>query len=110
MTERKAREECQKLDADLPILKSEEENRDLANLMGQIGEPWLGMESTGNNDFKWIDGTPVSATFSAWNTGEPNNPAVENCAYMYVDQKKKGKWNNNPCMDAVHSVVCQKKK
>lgn len=78
--------------------------------MAQIGEPWLGMEATGNNDFKWIDGTSVSATFSAWNTGEPNNPGVENCAYMYVDQKKKGKWNNNPCMDAVHSVVCQKKK
>lgn len=78
--------------------------------MAQIGEPWLGMEATGNNDFKWIDGTSVSATFSAWNTGEPNNPGVENCAYMYVDQKKKGKWNNNPYMDAVHSVVCQKKK
>ena len=111
MTEWKAREECQKLYADLPVLKSEEENRDLANLMGQIGEPCLGMEATGNNDFKWIDGTSVSATFSAWNTGESNNPGVENCASMYVDQKKRGKWNyNNPCMDAVHSVVCQKKK
>ena len=105
MTERKAREECQKLDVDLPVLKSEEENRDLANLMGKIGEPWLGMEVTGNNDFKWIDGA-----FSAWNTGEPNNPAVENGVYMYMDQKRKGKRENNPCMDAVYSVFCQKKK
>ena len=45
--------------------------------MEKSGEPWLGMETTGNNDFKWIDGA-----FSAWNTGEPNNPAEENCAYM----------------------------
>ena len=59
--------------------------------MEQIGEPWLGMETTGNNDFKWIDGTSVSVTFSAWKTGEPNNPGVENCAYMYVVQKKIGK-------------------
>ena len=76
------------------MLKSEEENRDLENLMGKTGEPWLGMEATGNNDFKWIDGTPVSlvsATFFAWKTGEPNNPGVENCAYMYVVQKKIGK-------------------
>ena len=81
MTERKACKECQKLDVDLPVLKSEEESRDLANLMGKIEEPWLAMEVTGNNDLKWIDCTSVSATFSAWNTGEPNNPGVENCAY-----------------------------
>ena len=101
MTKRKAREESQKLDADLPVLKSEEENRDLANLMGKIGEPWLGMEATGNNDFKWIDGTSVSATFFCMEykrTKEREN------------QKKKGKEENNPCMDTVHSVVCQKKK
>ena len=36
MTGRKAREECQKLDVDLPFLKSEEENRDLANLVGKL--------------------------------------------------------------------------
>ena len=95
------------------MLKSEEENRDLANLMGKNGEPWLGMEATGNNDFKWINCTSVSlvlATFFAWNTGEPNNPGVENCAYMYVVQKKIGKRENNPCMDAVYRVFCQKKK
>ena len=74
-----------------PVLKSEEENRDLANLMRKSGEPWLGMEATGNNFFKWIYGTSVSTTFSAWKTGEPNNPGVENCDYMYLDQKKKGK-------------------
>jgi len=62
--------------ADLPFLKSEKENQ-----CGKPdGEKWrtmAWMEATGNNDFKWIDGA-----FSAWNTGEPNNSAVENCAYM----------------------------
>ena len=46
--------------------------------MEKTGEPWLGLKATGNNDSKWIDGA-----FSAWNTGEPNKPAVENCVYMY---------------------------
>ena len=88
MTERKALEEVR---CRHPRSQIRRRKRDLANLMGQIGEPWLGMETTGNNDFKWIDGTSVSATFSAWKTGERNNPGVENCAYMYVVQKKIGK-------------------
>ena len=67
--------------ADLPFLKSEKKTN-VANSMEKSGEPWPGMETTGNNDFKWIDGASVSATFSAWTTGEPNNPGVENCPYM----------------------------
>ena len=79
MTKRKAREECQ-----VPTcpFSNQKKKTNVANPMEKSGEPWLGMETTGNDDFKWIDGASVSATFSASNTGEPNNPGVENCAYM----------------------------
>ena len=79
MTKRKAQEECQ-----VPTcpLSNQKKKTNVANSLEKSGEPWLGMETTGNNDFKWIDGASVSATFSAWTTGEPNNPGVENCPYM----------------------------
>ena len=79
MTKRKAREECLVLTCPF---SNQKKKTNVANPMEKSGEPWLGMETTGNNDFKWIDGTSVSVTFSAWKTGEPNNPGVENCAYM----------------------------
>ncbi|CAH3178288.1 unnamed protein product, partial [Porites lobata] len=61
---------------------NQKKKTNVANSMEKSEEPWLGMETTGNNDFKWIDGASLSATFSAWTTGEPNNPGVENCPYM----------------------------
>lgn len=103
-------QECQKLGATLPVIKSAEENDFLQSLMKDNGNPWLGMEApSGDNDFYWADGTSVAETFSAWNTGEPNYPGKENCAYMYANGDRKGKWNNNPC-DGSWFTVCQKKK
>lgn len=103
-------QECQKLGATLPVIKSAEENDFLLSLMKDNGNPWLGMEApNGDNDFYWADGTSVAETFSAWNTGEPNYPGQENCAYMYVTGGQKGKWNNNPCGQSWFTV-CQKKK
>ena len=106
-----ARNECKKLGADLPVIKSTEENTFFLKLTEDRGETWLGMYAERNNDFHWVDGTSVADTFSAWAPGEPNYPADEHCAYMYVDNynNRKGKWNNHIC-DAKHYVVCQKRK
>ena len=106
-----ARNECKKLGADLPVIKSTEENTFFLKLTEDRGETWLGMYAEKNNDFHWVDGTSVADTFSAWAPGEPNYPADEHCAYMYVDiyNDRKGKWNNHIC-DAKHYVVCQKRK
>ena len=62
MTKRKAREECQ-----VPTypFSNQKKKTNVANSMEKSEEPWLGMETTGNNDFKWIDGASLSATFSA---------------------------------------------
>ena len=63
----------------------------------------------GDNVFEWLDGTAVADTFSAWITGEPNNPGVENCGVMYVSGSGKGKWNNDGCTASWH-IVCQMEK
>ena len=103
-------EECQQLGANLPVIKSATENQFLLSFVEDRGESWLGMEAVnGDNDFKWLDGTSVAETFSAWAHGEPNYPGRENCAYMYVTGSKEGEWNNNPC-DRLYHIVCQKQK
>lgn len=106
-----ARNECKKLGADLPVIKSTEENSFFLKLTEDRGETWLGMYAEMKNDFHWVDGTSVADTFSAWAPGEPNYPADEHCAYRYVDNynDRKGKWNNHIC-DAKQYVVCQKRK
>ena len=101
---------CMQLEATLPIIKSAEQNAFLLSLMEGKGIPRLGMVApNGDNVFKWLDGTTVADTFSAWATGEPNNPGVEDCGVMYVSGSGKGKWNNDGCTAPWH-IVCQMEK
>ena len=86
-----ARNECKKLGADLPVIKSTEENTFFLKLTEDRGETWLGMYAEMNNDFHWVDGTSVADTFSAWAPGEPNYPADEHCAYTAISRKVVGK-------------------
>lgn len=104
-------EECLKLCANLPVIKSAAENYFLVSLMENDGWPfWLGMESgNGDNVFQWVDGTQVADGFSAWAQGEPNFRGEENCGLMYIIGLMKGKWNNSRCWN-IRSLVCQKKK
>ena len=68
-------EECLKLCANLPVIKSAAENYFLLSLMDDDDWPfWLGMESVNrDNVFQWVDGTQVADGFSAWDLGEPNS-------------------------------------
>ena len=101
---------CKQLGATLPIIKSAEQNAFLLSLMEGKGIPRLGMVApSGDNVFQWLDGTVVADTFSAWITGEPNQPGVENCGVMYVSGSGKGKWNNDGCTASWH-IVCQMEK
>ena len=104
-------EECLKLCANLPVIKSAAENDFLLSLMENYSwHVWLGMESgNGDNVFQWVDGTQVAGGFSAWAHGEPNFPGAENCGQMYTTGVNQGKWNNLACLSS-SSLVCQKKK
>ena len=101
--------QCKKYGATLPIIKSAEENAFLLRLMEKHGQTRLGMIAPNrDNVFEWLDGTSVKDTFSAWNTGEPNNKGTENCGSLYVSGPK-GRWNNDPCTTSLY-IVCQMEK
>ena len=75
-----------------PANQNAEQNAFLTSLMERRGNTRLGMIAPkGDNVFEWLDGTLVADTFSAWNSGEPNNAGSENCAILFVSGGGKGK-------------------
>ena len=75
---------------------------------------WLGLHRKANTKFYWTDDTLLSG-YSAWMTGEPNNPSGEKCGQMVASGSAKGKWNDWPCkVDKTHInvapvILCQRK-
>ena len=93
-----------------PANQNAEQNAFLTSLMERRGNTRLGMITPkGDNVFEWLDGTLVADTFSAWNSGKPNNAGSENCAILFVSRGGKGKWNNDGCCSSEH-IVCQTEK
>ena len=46
---------------------------------------WIGLYRKPDNEFYWIDDTPVTGQFSAWAKGEPNS-GQEKCANIYLPE------------------------
>ena len=75
---------------------------------------WLGLHRKADTKFYWTDDTLLSG-YSAWNTGEPNNPSVEKCGHIYAAGSGKGKWNDTQCKwdksGITHApvILCQRK-
>ena len=75
---------------------------------------WLGLRRKADTKFYWTDDTLLSG-YSAWNTGEPNNPSSEKCGHVIAGGSAKGKWNDIPCKvnkSAITSapvILCQRK-
>ena len=114
-----ARATCQTYGADLPIIRSADENKfilDLVKSQPTVQEwgAWLGLyRKPPNEEFYWIDDTPLAGHFSAWSSGEPNNNA-EKCVHIYPRYGHQGNWNDNKC-DLANGqrfraplVLCQK--
>ena len=99
-----ARTTCQNLGGDLAIIRSQDENnfvRDLINQQTvQDRGAWIGLyrKADHDNKFYWIDDTPLAGQYSAWASGEPNDQA-EKCVHILLtgSKKKYGKWNDNKC-------------
>ena len=90
-----------------PANQNAEQNAFLTSLMERRGNTRLGMIAPkGDNVFEWLDGTLVADTFSAWNSGEPNNAGSEDCAILFISGGGKGigMWNNDGCCSSEHIV------
>ena len=111
-----ARQKCQGMNADLPIINSFEENTFIAELLKEQGAEWswIGLQrSATNSEFYWVDGTPLG--YGAWKSGEPNNDrGKENCAYIEAHTQcerpscRPGGWNDIHCEVESPAVLCQK--
>lgn len=114
-----ARTTCQNWGGDLAIIRSEDENNFILELLknkknGKIEGAWLGLHRKpwAGDPFYWIDDTPQTADhYFAWAAFEPSNPD-EKCAQIYAGAVNPGKWNDIKC-NLYHAsqapvVLCQK--
>ena len=103
-----ARADCQSRGADLPIIKSAEENEFIGDLVFKQtivtwGGAWIGIKRHADNKLYWTDGTPVAGGYTAWSRGNPSNSGGhEGCGQImgranpgWEHQEKK--WNDLPC-------------
>ncbi len=114
-----ARTTCQNLGGDLAIIRSEDENNFITDLvMKQQPVPdlgaWIGLYRKNDTKFYWIDDTPLEGQYSAWASGEPNGLHTK-CVHTLTALIKLGKWNDNYCglpegnRHGVPVILCQKK-
>ena len=105
-----AQEECNKMGADLPIIKSAEENSFIFKLLKDRDKEWawMGLQRDIQTDskFYWVDRTPLVGNYESWKNGEPSNKAGENCAYISTYA---GNWDDTSCkIDSGVPFVCQR--
>ena len=116
-----ARTTCQNQGGDLAIIRSQDENNFILELlnnqtMAQKEGAWLGLKrkTSAGDEFYWIDDTtPADHHYSAWASTEPNN-TNEKCVQIYAAYNP-GKWNDKRCSLPVSKqsrapvVLCQKR-
>ncbi|XP_067027280.1 C-type lectin domain family 4 member E-like isoform X1 [Acropora muricata] len=105
---------CQDLGADLAVIKSEDENKfvyDLLRNTSRAHDGWIGLYRKKNDKkFYWLDGRTAEGNFQKWNDGEPSNEATEDFGRILGDsneEKKKGNWNDTPRSSTMPLAICQ---
>jgi hypothetical protein len=98
-----ARKTCKDRGADLVVINDAEENAMLASL--DLASMWIGLtDAKTEGKFEWVSG---SSTYTAWNTGEPNDSGgKEDCVQLSSSGHGTGKWNDLAC-DTPLGFVCE---
>ena len=117
-----ARRTCQMLGGDLAIIKSAAENNFIFSLLKKqktvtdLGV-WLGFVRKADNEFYWIDDTPLAKGYTAWDSRQPDH-VIEKCGNMFgtTNMGEEGKWNDATCyIDPANHwkvapvILCKKK-
>ena len=103
---------CQELGADLAVIKSEDENQfvyDLLRNSSGARDGWIGLYRKADNKFYWLDDRPEEGNYQKWNDGEPSG-GNEDCGELVGSNGilKKGKWNDKPCSNIGPVSICQR--
>ncbi|XP_015765151.1 PREDICTED: neurocan core protein-like isoform X2 [Acropora digitifera] len=106
----KSRIHCQNLGADLAVIKSEEENQFVYDLLRNTSgdhRGWIGLHRKADNKFYWLDSRPVKGNFKNWDKREPSNGKTnEDCVHLKKSNPD-GKWNDRKCSDKSPVAICQ---
>ena len=109
-----SRKFCQDLGADLAVIKSENENQFIYDLLRNTSgsrNGWIGLYRKANNKFYWLDDRPEEGNYQKWNHGEPSNGGgIEDCVNLVRNNYqalKKGQWNDIDCSNKGPVAICQ---
>ena len=97
--------------AGLAVIKSEDENRFVYDLLRNTSGPrhgWIGLYRKADDKFYWLDGRPVNASGSCqnWNDRQPSNTGGnEDCGLFWGDRN--GTWNDRSCSRSGPAAICQ---
>ena len=108
-TWKKSRIFCQNLGADLAVIKSEEENQFVYDLLRNTSGDhygWIGLHRRADKKFYWLDSRPVEGNFKNWGKGEPKKGRNEDCVHL-MRKTTGGKWNYRNCSDTSPVAICQ---
>jgi len=108
-----AQNTCKTHGGDLAIIHNEQTNK-FVNVVAEGNLAWIGAIRVGpapsqNDQFTWIDGTPMD--YSKWGNPQPDNyKGIEICVHLLHNS---GYWNDYDCNGASHNhlkimdFVCQ---
>ncbi|CAK6953335.1 asialoglycoprotein receptor 1-like isoform X2 [Scomber scombrus] len=95
-----SRKYCQSESADLVVINSEQEQKALYRLDGDVDLLfWIGLYDTAGT-FKWVDGSALTKPTTFWQVGQPDRGGPNNredCVEMYHFNPVLASWNDAPC-------------
>uniref|UniRef100_A0AAY5KVN8 C-type lectin domain-containing protein n=1 Tax=Esox lucius TaxID=8010 RepID=A0AAY5KVN8_ESOLU len=100
-----SRQDCQRRNADLVIINSEEEQ---IFLFGLKLRSWIGLtDKDEQGTWKWVNGTVLTKGY--WHSGQPDNfQNQEDCAEIYYGEDNPVEtWNDLSC-GATLNWICEK--
>ncbi|XP_066449639.1 hepatic lectin-like isoform X2 [Eleutherodactylus coqui] len=102
----RARSTCIGKSADLVVITTENEQKFISKISGNMPY-WIGLNDIEEeNKWTWVDGTPYESSYKAWMTDKPtNSEKADDCAHTWME----GKWNDKNCNDRNNFAICEKK-
>ena len=110
----KSRIFCQNLGADLAVIKSEDENQFVSDLLRNTSgdrHGWIGLYRKADSKFYWLDDRPEEGNYQNWRYGRGSKgQSNENCVHLMIGLKQRsnyGKWYNQKCSYTSLVPICQ---
>ena len=107
-----AKSACEALGSSLAVLNSKAKLREFPQLLPQLlksagaSKPylWIGLYRDPKNEGRWLWVGGLTAYFTSWDTGEPNNSGSnEDCVEFRMTSEK---WNDQSCSDRL-PYICE---